>query len=330
MTSTLLKITLQPQSPFITPLAGDTLFGQLCWTIRHSFGEAKLTELLAGYTENSPFAVLSNALPAGFIPRPTVPLNLLGYDLSDSNNRKNIKKKLWIRTSDNYTILKKPLSSWHSHSYSMDDMLPKEPDTVLAFNSAWQTSATQSHNSLNRLTNTTGREGGFSPFNREATYHHPKAYYDLYVVLDESRLNRTHLLALLNQIGSFGYGKEASSGAGKFTATDLRVLALDTHPQQNTFLTLGNCAPQGQPWRHDACYYTTVVRFGRHGAEAVYMGNPFKNPVLMATAGAILTPQTMQSCFFVGSGLKGLSLTIKDTVQQGYTPVLPVYFDLKD
>ena len=84
MTSTLLKLTLQPQSPFITPLASDTLFGQLCWAIRHRFGEAKLTQLLDGYTESQPFVVLSTALPRGYLPRPTVPLHLLGSDLTDT------------------------------------------------------------------------------------------------------------------------------------------------------------------------------------------------------------------------------------------------------
>ena len=54
MTSTLLKLTLQPQSPFITPLASDTLFGQLCWAIRHRFGEKRLIQLLEGYTHEQP------------------------------------------------------------------------------------------------------------------------------------------------------------------------------------------------------------------------------------------------------------------------------------
>lgn len=83
MTSTLLKITLQPQSPFVTPLASDTLFGQLCWTIRHSLGEATLHQLLEGYTQGKPFVVLSDALPQAHIPRPSVPLSYLGYQLND-------------------------------------------------------------------------------------------------------------------------------------------------------------------------------------------------------------------------------------------------------
>ena len=64
------QVTLQPRSAFGTPLAGDTLFGQLCWAIRERFGEARLTSLLEGYTEANPFLVVSDAFPAGWVPRP--------------------------------------------------------------------------------------------------------------------------------------------------------------------------------------------------------------------------------------------------------------------
>ena len=65
--------TLSPLSAFGTPLAGDTLFGQLCWTLRHQLGNARLDELLLGYTRGKPFLVVSDALPAGHVPLPNVP-----------------------------------------------------------------------------------------------------------------------------------------------------------------------------------------------------------------------------------------------------------------
>src|SRR5699024_624779 len=68
-----LRLTLKPCSAFGTPLKGDTLFGQLCWAIRHRFGETQLTKLLQGYTAGQPFVVISDALPSGFLPRPSLP-----------------------------------------------------------------------------------------------------------------------------------------------------------------------------------------------------------------------------------------------------------------
>ncbi len=329
MTSTLLKLTLQPQSPFITPLASDTLFGQLCWTLRHRFGEAKLTQLLDGYTQNQPFAVLSTALPRGYLPRPTVPLHLLGFDLSDATKRKDTKKKLWLKTGDDYALLNQPISAWHSHSASLGEMIAKDSSDK-AIDNAWQKIVTQSHNSINRLTNTTGSEGGFAPFSMEATHYHANAAYDVYVVLDESRLSQTDLMAALADMGAFGYGKEASTGAGKFTVEQIQAVSFNPHAQANAYLTLGHCAPQGQAWQAERCYYNTTVRFGRHGADAVYLGKPYKNPVLMATTGALLSPIQVDSSLYVGSGLNGLSKVITGTIQQGYAPVLPIYVDWKE
>lgn len=329
MTSILLKITFQPQSPFITPLASDTLFGQLCWAIRHRFGQKRLIELLEDYTLNQPFAVLSTPLPCGYLPRPTVPLPLLGFDLTDATKRKDTKKKLWLKKGDDYALLAKPISAWHNHSASLGDMIAKDTANNPMSN-AWQKTVTQPHNSINRLTNTTGSENGFAPFSMEATHYHPQsAFYDLYVVLDESRLSQADLMAALADIGAFGYGKEASTGAGKFTVGDCHAVSFTAHAQANAYLTLGHCTPQGQAWQTERCYYNTTVRFGRHGADAVHLGNPYKNPVLMATTGALLSPIKVDSFLYVGQGLSGLSNAegMKGTVQQGYAPVLPVYVD---
>lgn len=56
----LYRFTLTPQSAMGTPLVGDTLFGQLCWAVRNRFGEARLSELLEGYTAQRPFMVVSD------------------------------------------------------------------------------------------------------------------------------------------------------------------------------------------------------------------------------------------------------------------------------
>ncbi len=63
----LYRFTLTSQSAMGTPLVGDTLFGQLCWAVRNRFGEARLTALLEGYTEQRPFMVVSDAFPQNFL-----------------------------------------------------------------------------------------------------------------------------------------------------------------------------------------------------------------------------------------------------------------------
>ena len=73
-----LLLTIKPRSAFATPLKGDTLFGQLCWTLRDGLGEDRLQDLLQDYTKGRPFAVASDALLKHCWPRPMVPPALFG------------------------------------------------------------------------------------------------------------------------------------------------------------------------------------------------------------------------------------------------------------
>jgi CRISPR-associated protein Csm4 len=311
--------TLIPKTAFATPLHGDTLFGQCCWAIRHLHGEAKLTELLAGYTQNKPFMVIADALPQGIIARPSLPTELLGFDTSDTQQRKAQKGKKWFPVS----VLNKPLKQWADTAQTDAEML-----TALGLKGSYLLAEPQDHNSLNRLTGTTAKGEGFAPFQRLTYCFHPGIELTLIVELDENRLSADELLEVLQWVGLTGYGKEASCGLGKFEAAPADAVPLE-FAQGDAWLTLAACAPQGLNWDAANCYYQTFTRFGRHGDLAVHQGSPFKNPVLLAQAFAVLTPQAMNpDQSFIGQGLDGVSKTIKETVQQGYAPVLPVALEL--
>ena len=96
---TSLKLTLRPRTDFGTPLAGDTLFGQLCWAMRERYGEARLQQLLEAYSDGRPYAVLSDAFPSGFVPRPSVPDHVLGRN-QDPAQRKLARRRAWLPISD--------------------------------------------------------------------------------------------------------------------------------------------------------------------------------------------------------------------------------------
>ena len=93
-----LRITLKPLTALGTPLAGDTLFGQLCWALLMRHGEAALDDLLYGYTEGHPFAVVSDAFAQGMLPRPTVPDFILGIRPVDAAARKAQRRLQWLCT----------------------------------------------------------------------------------------------------------------------------------------------------------------------------------------------------------------------------------------
>lgn len=87
----MIRVTLKPVTPFGTPLLGEIFFGQLCWAVHRLYGEDRLVALLDGYADGRPFAVLSDAMPEGFVPLPTpvfvkiLQKNWLGVFLSLKN-----------------------------------------------------------------------------------------------------------------------------------------------------------------------------------------------------------------------------------------------------
>lgn len=300
----LIRFRLTPLSYFHTPMKGDTLFGQLCWTIRNHLGEKTLSELLAGYTEGKPAFIVSDALPAGFMPRPAAPARVFGFARNDPQNRKQTKRLRWQPVDQ----LNRPVAQWSQ--------------TLTTGEADFSRTQVRTHNSLNRLTLTTGKGAGFSPFDRTETWYRPGETLDVYLWSD-GRLNADTLYSLLILIGETGFGKEASTGAGRFNVAPGEHLSFEPTGYRH-FLTLGPCAPQGLAWHSAECYYNTFVRFGRHGDQAVHCGKPFKNPVLLADTGALLCPVKPPAKPWLGQGLIGVSPALPETVHQGYSIALGV------
>lgn len=352
---TTFRATLKLHTAFGTPLAGDTLFGQLCWTAREQLGEAELARLLEGYTSGNPWLVVSDGFPSGYLPKPTVPASLLvseapvganSFAQNNAQQRKAEKAKRWIPLSE----IGKPL-------VQMLAVNDKE-----AFANGKPVEAPQPHNTLNRLTGTTG-EGEFAPYTQSQIFFARDQRVDLYCVLDETRISLKTFQTLLEAIGSHGYGRDASIGLGKFmveaicanefapTKTVCPPVGANSFAQGNTaiagatdshnviencsnkfeptaYLTLALCAPQGRGFDGDKSYWRVITRFGRHGNLHGLSSKPFKNPVLLAAPAAVFVPQdAYPPRQFIGQGLGGdgqLSKIEPATVQQGYAPVVGI------
>jgi CRISPR-associated protein Csm4 len=311
------RITLRPLSALGTPLAGDTLFGQLCWTLRHQLSNDRLNALLQGYTQGQPFAVVSDALPSGHVPLPSLPSGIWIKDSSNAD-RKLLKKKRWLR----FTDVHETLSKWKQLALSDADV-------------GKSTSRAQPHNTINRQTGTTGT-GMFAPYTMAQTWLAPGSLFDVVVALDEQRISAAELQSAFTHMGQSGYGRDASIGLGKFELDGLPQPVLwptAGGATPNAYLTLGPCAPQGLGFCPVRSHWQVTTRFGRHGDVAVQSGQPFKRPVLLAKAGSIFWPEQVNpTCAFIGQGLGGVgapvSLAMPETVQQGYCPVLPIAMPL--
>ena len=313
-----LRATLVLHTAFGTPLSGDTLFGQLCWAVREQLGNDKLTRLLDGYTTGEPWLVISDGFPAGYLPRPTVPAAVAGASEAatqvNAQQRKAEKAKHWI-----------PLAEI---SLPLPQLLAAAVNDKAAFGDHGKpVEASQPHNTLNRLTGTTG-EGEFAPYTQAQIFFARGQQMNLYCMLDEARMPKDSLLALLQAVGSQGFGRDASIGLGKFSVESLVEKSFVQHARADAYLTLAPSAPQGQGFKADQSYWRVLTRFGRHGNLHGISEKPFKNPVLLATTGAVFVPQTkFAHRLFIGQGLGGngqLSKIEPATVQQGYAPVVGI------
>ncbi len=306
------RITIETLTAFGTPLVGDTLFGQICWGIRHQFGNDRLETLLQGYTENQPFLVVSNAMPSGYIPLPTIPSNL--WQEGDEKDRKKLKKKKWLDIKS----IEESTTRWQQKAVAESEI-----DTFKVENS------TQPHNSINRATSTTDDQR-FAPYSQSQIWYGKETKLDLYVVLDEERFSIEDLKKVLTNIGTFGYGRDASVGLGKFVI-DENVQAVQLSQQNaNCYLTLANCSPANNYLDPNRSFYQVETRFGRHGDMDALGGQPFKKPIILAKAGAVFTPLNFEEKLFIGNGLTDVSHSNDKAVHQGYTPVIALHIDFKD
>jgi CRISPR-associated protein Csm4 len=302
----ILKFTLRPLSAFATPLAGDTLFGQLGWAARERFGEGRLSELLDGYVDGRPFLVVSDGFPSGLLPRPTAPDFALGLTTIDPARRKQARTYRWLPAGSAC----QPIARW------MNELTASEETRPLVL----------TQNTINRYTGTTG-EGQFAPRQVDRSFFGAEARIDVYALIDE-RLSADTLRQLLLDVGNHGYGRDATTGRGKFEVEPGVEAALPQRASHH-WLTLAPCQPNPDELVAEGCYYAPLTRFGRHGNIAAVTAQPFKRPLLMIATGALLNSRESARWAFHGRGLGGsgnpVSSVIPDTVHQGYAPVLPLH-----
>jgi len=286
----LYKTTLTPISNFATTVKGDTLFGQICWAVRYTFGEARLESLLSNY-ETSPFLVVSDGFVAGFVPKPSLPSSLLG---EDGDKKKENRKKIWLTL--------KEFQNGEFSQAKTDVEVSNEPKIVATVK-----------NSLNYKTFTTDDGGTFAPYSENESAITPK---DIYFLASDS-FTLDELQKSLETVSKMGFGKNASIGKGFFSFTDFEEIELTQ--TSKTLMTLSPAVLEGQNIKK--AYYEPFTRFGKHGAELANK-NPFKKPLLLANSGAIVVFDEVYTKPYIGKAIKGHS-THQNTVHQGYAIAIP-------
>lgn len=343
-------ISIKPLSPFGTPLKADTIFGHFCWQAAEDPGmlTGGLAPWIACYGEQ-PFAVFSSAWPKVregnshlyAIRRPELPLCLLGDPYQQAtckerlDNRKKNKGRKWLLVGEDltakidwqYMLGDRELYERHLKSLPID--WRKRLRLAPAHQRRPISSFEQQHNTINRLTMTTGK-GDFAPYSMINNCFMPEMEFVIFAGLNEDACDSKQLREAFARIGQWGFGRDASTGMGRFTVTAVEEITLPVPGKNDVCLTLGPCVPEKNYWQKMYC--TPFTRFGRHGAQMLQTGKPFKNPVVMADEGAVFVPSPGKypSQPYIGCAVTNISKAQSEAVCQGYSLYLPMQMPATD
>ncbi len=321
-----LEIIIEPLSAFGTPLKGDTIFGHFFWQLIYDpkLINGELSRLKETYG-HEPFVVFSSAFPrlkeGWLMPRPSLPLKYFQTGSSQNcfetlSKRKEEKKKKWMLVKELKIDLK---NTKFLNDTQAAELLRQEIGAYFAAQEikSFTKRLAQPHNAINRATFTTGE--GFAPYQLENLWFLPGMKLSVFVLFNEKVLSLEGIKTSFKRIGQMGFGRDASSGLGRFRVNSLKEHSLP--PQAEILYTLSPFVPRKGEYKR--LWYQPFVRFGRHGSWLVLTGKPFKNPMLMADEGAVVKCKEPKGPY-LGRALTGLSKAEGDTLGQGYSIVLPL------
>ena len=289
----LYKTTILPESNFATTLRGDTLFGQMCWSIKYAFGEERLKELLQTY-ETAPFLVVSDGFVGDYLPKPKMPSILLG---EESEEKKINRKKIWLTLEQ--------LQSGKFVDAKTDKEVKNSDKDIVTM-----------HNSINYKSFTTSDNGSFAPYGEKEFSISKK---DIYFLIDDSQFSLDELKIAFEQLSLSGYGKDTTIGKGRFRFGDFKEIKINN--ASKTFMSISPFSPQGIECKE--IYYEPFTRFGKFGGDRAFK-NAFKKPILMADYASVVHFEEVQKLQYIGSAIKNISDVHPDTVHQGYSIVIPI------
>ena len=292
------KITIKPNSPFISEFQSDTIFGHFAWGVRFLYGEDRLKELLSDFEDN-PFIIFSDGFLKGYLPKPF--LKPKSLDCSEIEDAKRVKK---------ISLVKKEFIFENIDSLNDDKLFEYLKNQQIDLNS--KTHITQK-NSVNRDTSIV-TEGLYAIKEKFIDNE-----YEIYFAYQ--RISQDEIIEVFNFIAKRGYGKDKSAGKGKFKFQidwDFKEKKyFKRQKDSNKYLNLSTMFYNKD--RMKLYFGKSITKFPKTGGYYA-SSEPFKNPCMMYVSG---------STFIVGDGILGKAESSvynkQNHFQNGYS--VGIYFD---
>lgn len=295
------KAKLVTESWLASAWQADTIWGHLCWGLRHMEGEKALLQFIESYEQGTPPLLLSNGFPDDLLPRPVLPEPDIDKSLSlkeqrqKFRDRKEAKGIRWL-TEKEFT-----------RALAGEQFIPSDKrDTEIRLVTL--------KNQINRLTGTTGAEGQLFNFTQYR-------WQSVAIYLKVADTFVAKAKELFHYLAQAGYGKRKSVGYGQ-----IRLERFEPFPgfpapaNPNGFLSLSDFVPSAKD--PVSGYWSILVKYGKLGEELAVAGNPFKKPLVMFMAGSCFYDLPIRE--YYGRLVRGLSPAHDGVVQYGLALPIPM------
>ncbi|MBP5452389.1 MAG: CRISPR-associated protein Csm4 [Treponema sp.] len=289
----LYKVTLQLQSPLVTPLKGDTIWGHVVWGIANHAGDEAVKSFLDECKSEEPSFIVSSAFPHNMLCRPMPPV---------PKREKNM-------TPDKYAQIKRSKKNIYVNSSLYINGNTKENDEgeTKVFEIVDIT-----HNTINRFSNTVN-DGGLYAVSEQWS---KRDLFDIYVIssYESSRVRQLCEWAFEN-----GFGADASTGKGNISIIGNPEIVV---PKNNTdtYMALAPFVLPQDSYISDL-RADTFVRTGKLGGAFVSSMHPWKKTVILYNEGAVLKSE--KPLQFIGNLLENVHSDSR-ICQSGFAPVIPI------
>ncbi|RJP30173.1 MAG: hypothetical protein C4527_10165 [Candidatus Omnitrophota bacterium] len=305
------RLQLRLTSLQLTDWQADTLFGHLCWALRHREGEEKLSRFLQPFRAGEPPFLLTNGFPAGFLP---LPFHCRFIGITQAHNAETYQQQKRLKQA---RYLSEPEFANACRG-----------ETVTASEDALELvrSASQLHAAINRLSGTTtgaDEESGASLFQLDGWVPGKDNARFCIFLADRAGNEIDRVFSLFQDVEKTGFGKKKSSGMGAFR--------IDGEPERwnppssgegaNGFVTLSGFVPtKNDPVKG---FWQMRVKHGKLGESFAAAGKPFKRPWVLFEPGSIFFTGHSPAEVY-GSMLSGLSNDHPEVVQYAYAFPIPI------
>ena len=284
-----IRIKIQPETAFASPIQSDTLFGEFCWHYRFLYGDEKLNTILDNYNSN-PSIVFSNGFPENTLPMPVLTFKETPFKgikfKKDRVERykllKKFKKKTLIKKQTLISIIKEKTLSAEIFLNLVEEE-EKEEEKKKEKKPAFS-SQKQIHVAIDRVTGKS-REGIL--FEKNYTFF--RSSVEIYCKFNREKISIEEIDETFKFMGMSGFGAEKTTGKGKFTH-EIKEWDLPEIEEPSGFISLSTGMPEETEIGEKYCarFFT---KFPKHGTEIFLEkdANIFKNPVILTSGGSVFS-----------------------------------------